>query len=495
MSVPQRGLANDPPSAWEAAVLGLIVAFAALLRFHALAAKGFWFDEGISIGIARLDWYDFGRILWRREANMSLYYLLLRGWLYFGHSEAFIRSLSVIFGLATIPVLYLLGRRLFGPWAGLIAAALLAVNGFHLQASQEARSYSLFVFLGTLSSLYFVKALQHSSSRGHVLSSVLSVYAHFFAALLLAAQWVSLRLLDRASLPRQKPMGWRWIVLLSLPVAAFVATTGAGPLNWLRRPGLKEIWQLVENLAGSGGPWVVAAYAIACLIAIIPAVRTAAVVQVPWQEWRYRFLLLWLLLPPAFILVVSLARPLFLPRYFIFCLPALLLLAAAGLARLRSAWVAIPAVLLLLALSLGGARSYFRERPQYDDWRDISHSVLSQSRPGDALVFDIAMSRIPYEYYHSIWPADPAPQVIYPSHASHITFLDFVAKPDYAELASSLPRYQRVWLVLSHTGDPATAEPAAANLLKLLHAAFPAAQELQPGNCVVFLFSKGDAKN
>jgi hypothetical protein len=65
----------------------------ALLRFHALAAKTFWFDEGVSVGIAGLDWYNFVRILWRREANMSLYYLLLRPWLHFGNSESFVRSL------------------------------------------------------------------------------------------------------------------------------------------------------------------------------------------------------------------------------------------------------------------------------------------------------------------------------------------------------------------------------------------------------------------
>jgi hypothetical protein len=38
-----------------------------------LTAKVFWFDE-VSVGIARLDWYSFDLYLWRRGANMSLYY-------------------------------------------------------------------------------------------------------------------------------------------------------------------------------------------------------------------------------------------------------------------------------------------------------------------------------------------------------------------------------------------------------------------------------------
>src|SRR5947208_17064543 len=65
------------------ALLAAITAAGALLRVYILTAKSFWFDEGASVGIARLDWYNFVRILWRREANMALYYVLPRGWLHF----------------------------------------------------------------------------------------------------------------------------------------------------------------------------------------------------------------------------------------------------------------------------------------------------------------------------------------------------------------------------------------------------------------------------
>ncbi|PYX95433.1 MAG: hypothetical protein DMG71_09320 [Acidobacteria bacterium] len=63
-------------------LLGAVVTLAAVLRSLFLTRKSFWFDEGVSVQIARLDWYNHVRILWRREGNMSLYYLLLRGWLH-----------------------------------------------------------------------------------------------------------------------------------------------------------------------------------------------------------------------------------------------------------------------------------------------------------------------------------------------------------------------------------------------------------------------------
>src|SRR5437879_13664402 len=57
-------------------LLGIVTAAAAVLRFHAIGWKPIWIDEGVSIEVARLDWYNFLRVLWRHEGNMTLYYVL-----------------------------------------------------------------------------------------------------------------------------------------------------------------------------------------------------------------------------------------------------------------------------------------------------------------------------------------------------------------------------------------------------------------------------------
>ena len=90
------------------------------------------------------------------ELNMVLYYTLLREWMHFGQTEFVIRSLSALFGIAAIPAVYRLGRRLFDVPTGLIAAALLATHSFHIRYSQEARAYSLQVFLLILCDLLFL---------------------------------------------------------------------------------------------------------------------------------------------------------------------------------------------------------------------------------------------------------------------------------------------------------------------------------------------------
>ena len=424
---------------------------------------------------------------------MSIYYLLLHFWLHLGNSEFFVRTLSIVFALATIPALYLLGRRLFDSRAGLIAAALLTTNAYFVRYSQEARSYTLMLFLCVLSGLYFLNCLEDPSRRNrivYILINALAVYAHFFAGLLVLTLLLSLHF--RQHIPEVTRKDWRWSTLAVSPIAVFVVITGAGPLRWIKRPGAKELWDLALHLTGNGGRLLLTAYTAACLAALIPVACLAAK-RVSGDVWRYRFLLLWLFFPALLTVAVSFARPLFLPRYFFFCLPALVLLAASGLARLRSAWLLAPTLLFFFALSLRGTASYYQQDfdLQRDDWRAASHYLLTNARPGDALVFHIAMGRMPYEYYHSLLGTAPSdPVVLYPHHADRITFLDFVEKPDYSQLERSLPQYQRVWLVLSQVESSSGPDAVASSLESLLGSDSAGAEQRNFPGLHVLLYSK-----
>jgi len=438
----------------------------AVFSFHALAAKTFWFDEGMSVGIARLDFYNFLRILWRREGNMSLYYLVLRLWLHLGSSPAFVRALSVLFSLGAVAAIYFLGRRLFNPTIGLIASALLAFNAWEIRYAQEARSYTLMVLLCILSSLSFMRYLESSSRRDrrlYIALSTLAVYAHFYSGLLFAAHWFWLRLRDRQQAASELRHTFSWIAVLSAPVAIFIAATGAGPLNWVQRPGLTVLWKFVLDICGNGGPLLVPAYVILCLVALLVGRDTA-------QMWSIRFVALWIAVPIAIILLVSIARPLFVPRYFFLSLPALSLLAAVGLARLRTLFLIAPALLLFLGLSFRGDLSYYRNDfdIKRDDWRAATEYLRVNASANDAILFHVAMARMPYEYYKSLdRDASTFPEVVYPNHGSRITYLDFVEKPDYNHVAQELSRHSRVWLVVAHASNGSTMDATASALASI----------------------------
>src|SRR5262249_50305860 len=233
--------------------LTFVVAAGTVARFYCLACKPFWFDECFSAEVARIDWRNFLHLMWWREANMSLYYLLLRVWLHFGVSTFFMRSLSVVISAATLLALYWMAKLSYDRRAALFAAALLATNAYSIRYAQEARSYSLFVLLATLSSGYFISFLR-APTRGkrtaYVVCSTLCVYAHFYGLLLIVAHWLALRGYgpEVATGPsgggtsRALRRAWGVTGMAVFPLLVFVAKTGAGPIKWISRPGLTDLW-------------------------------------------------------------------------------------------------------------------------------------------------------------------------------------------------------------------------------------------------------------
>ncbi len=489
--------------------LALLVGGAAVLRFLFLARKPFWFDESFSVEIARLSWHDFLRLLWWREANMSLYYVLLRGWLHFGFSPFFIRSLSVLASLATLPAIFWLGSKLFDRRVGLIAVALMSCSAYHIRYAQEARSYSLFVLLATVSSGFFVACVREPSSEHnrwkYVLASVLAVYAHFYALLLVAAQWLSVRRLKgiEASRPRvvissSMRRAWIWIGVSVLPVVAFVGKTGAGQIKWIPRPGFHELLDYGEHLAGNGGLSLLAFYAAACLAAILPLRGRLLKLGADWDVWRLQFLLIWLLFPAALALLLSVARPVFLARYFFFCLPALILLAAAGLANLRKTWMMALCLAAMLLLSLQGTFSYYDQ--DFDLDRDGSQAaanyICDHAQPGDAILFHIAEGRVPYEFVRSLRAEDSrsgaaaGPEIIFPRHGDHFDYRDVTGKPSSEFLRSVPTRYARLWVVLMSNGAPGHPDGTTLMLNQTLAESYPRIERVQFPEVEVRLYSR-----
>lgn len=480
--------------------LALLTAAATVLRFLFLLRKPFWFDECFSVEAARLGWRDFAHLLWWREANMSLYYLLLRGWLHFGHGPFFIRSLSALIALATLLAIYWLACQLFDRRVGLIAVALLSCNAYHIRYAQEVRSYALFVLLATLSSGFFVAWLRQPSKLnrfGYVLTGILAVYSHLYALLLVAAQFVSLFLRTwNASQPRQLRRAWGWIGLAVLPLLVFAAKTGAGPIRWIPRPGIHELLEYSERMAGNDGLPLLLLYASVCAVALVPQGKRLFARTTEWDTWRYQFLLSWLFSPVALTVLLSFARPLFLARYFIFCLPALIILAAAGLARLRT-WMLGVGLAVMLALSLQGTLSYYDH--DFDLDRDASGAaanyILDHAQPGDVILFHIAGARIPYEFYKLLREGNASasasePEIVYPRHGDHLDYRDFTGKPTADFLRTVGPSHPRVWIVLMNNESAGNPDPTTGMLTKILPESFPKMLRWQFTKVEVRLYSR-----
>ncbi|MBV8521898.1 MAG: glycosyltransferase family 39 protein, partial [Acetobacteraceae bacterium] len=128
--------------------LTLLTLAGAFLRLGHLGWQSLWLDEGATVALARAPWPHFAWVWWHGEASLqTIYFLLMRGWVHGGLSETWLRLPSALFGIASIPLLYVLARKFMASPGALGAAALLTFSPAHVYFSQEARGYTLGVLL------------------------------------------------------------------------------------------------------------------------------------------------------------------------------------------------------------------------------------------------------------------------------------------------------------------------------------------------------------
>lgn len=241
-------------------ILAGLTALGVAVRFASLDVQSYHHDEVITA--LRVLPGSFGDMLHAvkvSESNPPLYYVLGWGWAKaFGTGEIGLRSLSALFGAATVPVGYLIGRQLASRRAGLILAALIAVNPMLIWYSQEARSYVLLVFFGALALFFFIRALDTGRGRdlaGWALVSALALCSHYFAAFAIAieALWllVALRSRWRLVVPAVAAAGAAGLALLPLANSQ----TNTTHIGWIENSPLGErLWETgVSFLVGETG--------------------------------------------------------------------------------------------------------------------------------------------------------------------------------------------------------------------------------------------------
>ncbi|HEV7385647.1 MAG TPA: glycosyltransferase family 39 protein, partial [Phenylobacterium sp.] len=241
-------------------ILAGLTALGVAVRFASLGLQSYHHDEVITA--MRVLPGSFGEMLHRvksSESNPPLYYVLAWGWAKaFGTGELGLRSLSALFGAATVPVGYLIGRQLANRRAGLILAGLIAVSPMLIWYSQEARSYALLVFFCAVSLFFFARALNTRAGRDlafWALASALALCSHYFAvfAVGIEAVWLLIALRGRLRLVLPALAAVAASGLALLPLAN--AQTNPTHIGWIENSPLGErLWETaVSFLVGETG--------------------------------------------------------------------------------------------------------------------------------------------------------------------------------------------------------------------------------------------------
>lgn len=314
------------------------------------------------------------------DPGKPIFYHLLLHWFTraFGNSEASLRSLSVLFGVASLGLLLTYGSELFGCGVGLCAGALWAFSPIAVVFARWARMYAMFVAFA-LAHLLVLGRLRHGASAalwvvGGILGAAM-LYTHFGGALIVGADVV---VVVREYRRDGRSATWPAVALavaLYLPFVPIEIRQTRALLfgHWLDWIGV-----------GHGSPATSAAcagLAVALGLWLMLGRR-----RIPERAESFHRCLIYALLPPVALLAGSVViRPMFSARYAgpsiaMMALVAAYLLDLAG-ARVRNlATVGAAAFLLMLTpLEYAGLRQ---------PWRSIAGEIAACAHPDEPIVFE-----------------------------------------------------------------------------------------------------------
>jgi len=163
-----------------------------VLRFYALGEQGFWRDEAQGLFIAQKSFPGGIIKALAYDGHPPLYYFIMHFWMIlFGRGEFAVRLLSALCGVAVLPLVYLLGCKLFDRRVALVATLIASVLPLHVLYSRQARMYSLVPLLSTLSMLSLWRVWRMGDRWAwisKVVTSVLLVYSHNWGVLFVIAE-------------------------------------------------------------------------------------------------------------------------------------------------------------------------------------------------------------------------------------------------------------------------------------------------------------------
>jgi mannosyltransferase len=436
-------------------------------RLYDLGRESLWLDEAYSIKFAEL---NLSQIFFLPENNPPLYYIILHWWIHlFGISEFSVRFPSAIFGFLSIFMMYKIGSELFDINVGKLSSLLMAFSLFHIQYSQEARTYSLSVLLTILSMYFFIKLLKKVSHRfliGYVLSSILLMYSHIYGLFIIIAQNIYFIVLSLLSKEAEKLNFKKWLLIQSILIvlfapwiSIFINQVHAVQKDfWIKAP---HIYSIIFSFLtySSESRLLLLLFLMLSSFSLISYEKLQGSMNRRYffkslesYHWKIRllstdkvnFLLLWLITPIILPFIISLlSQPIYSTRYTIVASSAFFLLIARGISNMHSKYVksiTISIVITLLLISIGG----YYNKINKEQWREVTNYIDTYAHNEDMLLFNASYCMQPFNYYSR---SGLLVKKGFPEEDGNVD------EKNINELLETVEHYDRVWVILAHSGD------------------------------------------
>lgn len=387
-------------------------------RLYHIGAMPFWLDEVTTVRRSNLAFWPM------LEDALTAHHLPAYFWIAafsgrYGLDETVLRLPSALFGGASAAVLYVAGTRVGGWKAGLVAGLLLALSPLQVQYGQEARSYTLVMLMMAIGLVGLLELARDPAAASRPWRAG-------------AARWPWLLYgLGTLGALQVLSTAWFWFISANCAALAIARDPAADRRRFWRRwataqglilictmPWFLAMTVLTHGRMASGVDWVppVTAHSFFSTIGSLYFMRISRLISfhlfpvvVPgfgallvllslfglagWHAGQrraglstlLRALLVAALVPPVLILVISVTKPLWMPRYLLWSAVPFFIFVGLGVARLPRPslqWGTMAAVTLLAAINLA---------PYYDAetkprWDIAGRDLVNILQPGDLIL-------------------------------------------------------------------------------------------------------------
>lgn len=459
-------------------ILYAAILVATVLRLYRLDWQSVWGDEALTVlhYTAGSSMGEAWQRIWTSGGHPPLYFLTVFHWFKLGQSEFMLRFPSLVFGVASVPLMYALVNRLYGHQLAGISAFVIALSPIHIWYSQEARMYALQILLLLASTFFLLRAAREPRPRHYVLFasfSVMALYTHMASALFIAGQALFI-LLTQVRSRRALAVWIGYFLVIGIAfvpwLTAFVADNAADggsiavgyasrqssildavyafytfSVGYSFGPSVEELHELdARRVLSTYWPSIVISaltFGILALLGLRRAVKSS----------RTAFVLIFTLLGvPALLAVAGSMLPGFPlnPRYI---LPAVIpywILLALGLQSCLHRQIRSIAAMVVLITGISLCGHYVSPRYMKQDMRSAVGVVNRQAHEGDVVIISSIELGGPFLYY---WKRHNVPYFGYPPTPGVVDR----ARLD-RDLEDVAARKNRVWLILGRmwSSDP-----------------------------------------
>lgn len=393
-------------------MIWLILSVGLILRLINLN-QSLWLDEAISV-LATQNFSLLGMITDYAEADFHppLFFIII--WLWskvFGISEIAVRIPSVIFGVLTVYIVYLIGKKLHSKTLGLFSALLLAINPLHVYYSQEARMYSLAAMAVSLNIFLLIKLLKGEKYKLIFLitSNILVFASDYVAYLIFPAQFIFLLFFKKREVIK------KWFIAFTIAILSgilwipiFLKQLDVGTVASANLPAWKFI---VGGFDIKGVPLTFVKFIIGRISLDDKFIYAALLLPISilflfliWRAVKYardlegKLLIAWVTVPIILATIISFVIPIYSYFRLLFVLPAFIILISLGIVslNLKVRYFFLTAVLLI---SLTSVLIYlFNHNFHREDWRGLVSFFKAQD--GNFLIlFESSSTLPPFDYY------------------------------------------------------------------------------------------------